>query len=134
MTVAELLAVVRTIVQPIIILKTMGGAISLATSYIPGFREKYAALTPVQKSFGQGAFITIVTLLVGVFSWTHILPIVPDDITGIALLAVSWYGAMDTNQTIYNMSTQVPSVLLIKEAARKQGIVEAKVEVSSEGS
>lgn len=128
----QMLELAKQILIPNFMLNVVGVIISLCTSYIPGFREKYAAMKPVEKSLGQLIIVSIVVLLVGILSWTKVLMIVPNTTFGALLLGASWVSALVVNQTTYQFSTPTASVLLVKELVRKESLVEAKVEVKEE--
>ena len=97
-------------------------ALSLAASYIPGFREWFAAKTDVQKSLGMLLSVTLITVLVGVLSFTKIWVLVPATQDGVLFLVLQWLFALNANQTAYKLSPQTDSVRAIKLNAEMAAI------------
>jgi hypothetical protein len=121
MTEKDILEVVKVILQPTMLLSFTGLLVSLLTSYIPGFREWYAVLKPVQKALGQVVIITVIIICVGILSFTKVLAIVPANTLGVMLLVISWFSTIVTNQTTYliTKNATVTSVLEAKESNQK---------------
>ena len=94
--------------------------LSLVASYVPGWREKWAAKDPTFKSLGMLLSITGLAIVIGVVSFTKFILIVPADSTGVVVLIVSWGTALWTNATTYTYSPQLPTVLAIKAAAKSK--------------
>lgn len=105
---------VTKILQPTIMLNLIGIAISLMTSYIPGFREWYATRTSAEKGLGQVIAITLVVVVCGILSWTKIVAIVTPDYMGFVTLAGAWFSALTTNQATYMLSPKVESVKMVE--------------------
>ena len=122
LTYEQIVEIAKNVLQAPVLLAVAGALISFLTSYIPGFREWYAAKTATEKALGQLIAVTVVTLLVGILSWTRILVIVPDGVPGIVILIFSWGNALFANQTTYKMTTQPKSVLAIKERAKSLSV------------
>jgi hypothetical protein len=114
MTPEQLLALAKTVLQPTVIVSVAGILISLITSYWPGFREWYAALTPTKKSLGQFFAITFICLMIGVLTWTGLMLLIPVGWPGILLLIFIWISALKANTTAYQLSPQVQSVIDVK--------------------
>lgn len=134
MTEEQLVALLVTVLQPTVLLSIAGGILSVITSYVYGFREWYAALPPETKGLGQVFMCTVVVVIVGILSWTRILQVVPADKLGFFTLVISWIGAIVSNQTVYQVtkSNQVSRVMVIKEQAYKETLIEAKAEVKAD--
>lgn len=125
MTAEQVLEMIRTILQPTVLLTVVGSVISLLTSYVPGFREWYAALPDVNKKLGQGLMVTIVTAGVGIVSFTGVLAVVPADLSGALILVFAWYSALNANQTTYKLSPQRVNVLAIKDRMEEKRLAKS---------
>jgi hypothetical protein len=104
---AELL---KNILQPITILSVVGAIVSLFSAYMPGFREWYAKMETVKKSLIQLVVVTVLILLAGILSWTGVVPVVTNDMTGIFVLIMAWIGALTSNQAAYVLAPETRSV------------------------
>lgn len=104
----------KNILDPTVMLNVVGVIISLLTSYLPGFREWYAALKPVEKGLGQVIAITIVVVAVGIVSWTGFVKVVSPGNDGLTTLVLGWIYAVIANQVTYQLSPQIEQVKEIK--------------------
>ena len=129
MTEDQIIELAKTLLTAPILLGVVGGIISLLTSYWPGFREKYAALDPVQKAAGQFGLITAVVLAIALVSFTRLIAVVPPNLVGGLVLALSWLTAVWTNQSTFTASPPVASVVVIKAEQKKAELSDARAEV-----
>jgi hypothetical protein len=100
----------RNILQPITLLSVAGAVVSLFSAYMPGFREWYAKMETVKKSLMQLVIVTVLILVAGILSWTNIVPVVTNDMTGIFVLIMAWIGALTANQAAYVIAPETQSV------------------------
>jgi hypothetical protein len=113
-TYEQFLAMARTILQPAVLLSVAGALLSLIASYWPGLNEWFAGQGEKFKPLCMLAVITVIAVLVGVLSFTNILPLIPATGEGLWLLGFSWIMALVSNQTTYKLSPQTAVVRAVK--------------------
>jgi hypothetical protein len=110
----QLSELLKTLLQPAALLNVAAAALSLIASYVPVWREKWAAKDPTFKSLGMLGAVTGLAVIIGVLSFTKVVAIVTPDSTGLILLVISWGTALWTNSTTYQYSPPVASVVVAK--------------------
>lgn len=114
MSYETLLALLATILQPAVLLNAASIFLSLICSYVPNWRDKWAAKDESFQRLAMLITVTAIVVLAGVLSFTGVVAIVPFGKAGIMLLIFSWLSALWTNQTTYKFSPQVDSVKAIR--------------------
>jgi len=110
----EILKLAVTLVQPAVLLSAASALVSLIVSYIPGWREKWAAKDPTFKAWAMLLAVTIIAALAGVASFTGFLVIVPATKEGLIILVFAWISSLWTNQATYQLSVPTASVRAVK--------------------
>jgi hypothetical protein len=91
-----------------------GGLLSLCFNYIPGLREKYAALDEVKKSWIMGLALVAGVGLISLVSCTNLWVLMTCDKFGFIDVMKLFAIALVINQSTYKISPQVASVKSIK--------------------
>ena len=109
-----LVALLATLLQPAVLINAASIFLSLICSYVPVWRDKWAAKDSDFQRLAMLIAITGIVVLVGVLSFTGLVILVPPGMPGIMLLIFTWLSALWTNQTTYKLSPQVESVKTIR--------------------
>ena len=91
-----------------------GGLLSLCFNYIPGLREKYAALDEVKKSWIMGLALVLAVGLILLVSCTNLWVLITCNRLGFLDMIKLFAIALVINQSTYKISPQVASVKSIK--------------------
>lgn len=91
-----------------------GIILSLISTYVPGWREKFAAWTSEKKSLFMLIVMAAVTVVIGLLSWSGIWVLIPATKEGLLFLFITFGTAMVTNQATYTISPQPKKVKEIK--------------------
>jgi hypothetical protein len=117
----------KTVLVPGGMIQAAAILLSLIVSYVPGWREKWAAKDPQFKSLAMLGGVTAISLIIALVSFTGIIPIVPATLGGGITIVASWFLSLITNNTTYQYSPPVASVVVAK--ASRNLLAEAKAEV-----
>jgi hypothetical protein len=104
MTEDQIVDLVKQILQAPVLMGAAGALISLLATYLPGFREWFAALSSSHKALGMWVAITVLTILVGVSSWTKFVVIVTPDKSGAIVLIFTYFTTLIANQSTYTLT------------------------------
>jgi hypothetical protein len=103
-------------IDPVTLSAAAGILLSLALSYIPGLRTKYADLHSDWKRLIMLGALLIVTIGIAMLSCTKLIPYIPCTVDGILDLIGMFIAALIANQAIYPISPKATDVKMLKEA------------------
>lgn len=95
-----------------------GTVLTLLASYIPGFREKFAALAPAAKQLYMLLAIVVVVGVVALLSFTRVWQLVPATKEGAVGLVIMLVETVVTNQAVYHITPQTATVRGLKNGSK----------------